>query len=85
MQFVLSIVELVFGFKRNILVGELSSDSVIVVSIVGVTLPLKPQSPEVAVINLHLSSLPLLTCVLNLPKVSGLVFLDTFSAKGHVN
>ncbi len=64
---------------------EIVPDSVILVSVVGATLSLKPLSPRVVVLNLHLSSFPLLACVLNLPKVSILVFLHTFSDKGRVN
>ena len=64
---------------------DIVPDSVVLVSVVGIVLSLKPLSPHVVVTNLHLSSFPLLVCVLNLPKVSVLVVFHTFSANGHVN
>ncbi len=60
------------------------SDSVIFVSVVDVVSSLKPLSPHLIVLNLHLSSFPLRVCMLNLWKVSVLVLLHSFSAYGHV-
>ena len=73
------------GFPRDLSVTPFTSESIISASVVDVVLSLKPLSSQFVVFSLHLSSFPLLGGVLNLPKVSVLVFLHTFSANGHVN
>ena len=81
----LSSLDLVHGFPRDLSVTPFTSESIVFVSVVQIGLSLQPLFPQIVVLNLHLSSFMLLGCMLNLTKVSVLVFLHAFPANGHVN
>ena len=69
----------------DLLVRERSLDPVVLVSETSVVLSLYPLFSHGVVLDLRLSSLPLLCCVLDLTKVSVLISLQAFPAHRHVN